>query len=114
MARRIIRKLSASCERLPSSLFIIGVTGKEDRPTSGGGYADIYRASYGDQIVALKYMRPVQCMPSSDLRRIHLVSFQFVRYRDAYLGTIEILPRSSCLEGIASPVYLAVLGSRGE
>ncbi|KAJ7301263.1 kinase-like domain-containing protein, partial [Mycena albidolilacea] len=72
MARRIIRKLSASCEMLPSSLFIIGVTGKEDRPTSGGGYADIYRASYGDQTVALKYMRPVQCMPSSDLRRIHL------------------------------------------
>ncbi|KAJ7712158.1 kinase-like domain-containing protein, partial [Mycena olivaceomarginata] len=72
MARRIIRKLSASCERLPSSLFITGVTGKEDRPTSGGGYADIYRASYGNQIVALKYMRPVQCMSSPDLRRIHL------------------------------------------
>ncbi|KAJ7275887.1 kinase-like domain-containing protein, partial [Mycena rebaudengoi] len=72
MARRIIRKLSASCERLPSSLFITGVTGKEDRPTAGGGYADIYRASYGDQIVALKYIRPVQSMPNSDLRRIHL------------------------------------------
>ncbi|KAF7347164.1 PINc domain-containing protein [Mycena venus] len=72
MAHRIIRKLSTSCDRLPSSLFITGVTGKEERPTFGGGFGDIYRASYGNRIVALKYMRAVQYMRGSDLRCIRL------------------------------------------
>lgn len=73
MARRIIRKLSASCDRLPSSLFITGVTGREQHPTFGGAYGDIYRASHGNQIVALKYMRAVHFMRGSELRRIRLV-----------------------------------------
>ncbi|KAF7347172.1 Kinase-like protein [Mycena venus] len=72
IARRIVRKLSALCDRLPSSLFISGVTGKEERPTFGGGFGDIFRASYGKQIVALKYMRVVQYMRGSDLRCIRL------------------------------------------
>ncbi|KAF7370865.1 Kinase-like protein [Mycena sanguinolenta] len=70
MARRIIRKLSALCDRLPSSLFISGVTGQDEHPTFWGGYGDIYRASYGNQHVALKRMRHFQ--PGSDLRRKRL------------------------------------------
>ncbi|KAJ7657092.1 hypothetical protein B0H14DRAFT_2186059, partial [Mycena olivaceomarginata] len=46
MARRIIRKLSASCDTLPSALCITGITGKDQHPTFGGAYGDIYRASY--------------------------------------------------------------------
>ncbi|KAJ6542592.1 kinase-like domain-containing protein [Mycena capillaripes] len=72
MARRIIRKLSEACDRLPSALFIAGVTGKEEHPTFGGGYGDIYRATHGDRTVALKYMRAVHFMRGSDLRRIRL------------------------------------------
>ncbi|KAJ7145912.1 hypothetical protein C8R44DRAFT_549699, partial [Mycena epipterygia] len=45
-ARRIIRKLSESCDKLPSALFITGVSGREEYPTFGGGYGDIYQASY--------------------------------------------------------------------
>ncbi|KAF7373187.1 Kinase-like protein [Mycena sanguinolenta] len=71
MARRIIRKLSASCDRLPSSLFIVGVKGRDEHPTFGGGFGDIYRASYDDQHVALKRMR--HFLHGSDLRRIHLL-----------------------------------------
>ncbi|KAJ6542173.1 kinase-like domain-containing protein [Mycena vulgaris] len=56
-AGRIIRKLSESCDTLPSSLFVTGVTGREQHPTFGGGYGDIYRASYGITTVALKHMR---------------------------------------------------------
>ncbi|KAF7333645.1 Kinase-like protein [Mycena sanguinolenta] len=70
MTRRIIRKLSASCDRLPSSLFIVGVKGRDEHPTFGGGFGDIYRASYDDQHVALKRMR--HFLHGSDLRRIHL------------------------------------------
>ncbi|KAJ6476175.1 kinase-like domain-containing protein [Mycena sanguinolenta] len=70
MARRMIRKLCASGDMLPSALFITGIIGKEQHPTFGGAYGDIYRASYDDQIVALKYMRAVQFMRGSDLREI--------------------------------------------
>jgi hypothetical protein len=92
MACCIIRKLSVSCGRLPSSLFITGVTGKGERPIYGGGFGDIYRASYGNRTVALKYMRAVQYMRGSDLRLIRSVSFQSVGHCGVYLGTIEILP----------------------
>ncbi|KAF7337744.1 Kinase-like protein [Mycena sanguinolenta] len=72
MARRMIRKLSVSCDMLPSSLFITGITMKERDPTFGGAYGDIYRASYENQIVALKYMRAIHFLRGSDLRRIRL------------------------------------------
>ena len=74
MARRIIRKLSTSCDILPSSLFITGITGKEEHPTFGGAYGDIYRASYKNQNVAMKYFRAVHYLRGPDLRRIRLVS----------------------------------------
>ncbi|KAJ6479206.1 hypothetical protein C8R47DRAFT_609739 [Mycena vitilis] len=51
-ARRIIRKLSAACDMLPSAIFVSGVTGKDEHATFGGGYGDIYRAKHGDKAVA--------------------------------------------------------------
>ncbi|KAJ7656682.1 hypothetical protein B0H17DRAFT_861937, partial [Mycena rosella] len=45
-ARRIIIKLSEACDKLPSSLFITGVTERDEHATFGGGFGDIYRASY--------------------------------------------------------------------
>jgi hypothetical protein len=77
MALRTIRKLSERCDRLPSSLFIVGVTGRDEHPSFGGGFGDIYCASYGDQRVALKRMR--YFIRGSDLRRIRLVSVQYRR-----------------------------------
>ncbi|KAF8183729.1 kinase-like domain-containing protein, partial [Mycena galopus ATCC 62051] len=70
MALRIIRKLSESCDMLPTSLFIVGVGGRDEHPSFGGGFGDIYRALYGDQRVALKRMR--HFLRGSDLRRIRL------------------------------------------
>ncbi|KAF8150309.1 kinase-like domain-containing protein [Mycena galopus ATCC 62051] len=70
MAFRIICKLSESCDMLPSSLFIVGVHDRDEHPSFGGGFGDIYRASYGDQRVALKRMR--YFVHGSDLRRMHL------------------------------------------
>ncbi|KAJ7646792.1 kinase-like domain-containing protein [Roridomyces roridus] len=69
-AQRIIRKLSESCEKLPSSLFVTGVTGRDSHPRFGGGFADVYRALYKDKTVALKHMR--QFLRGADLRRINL------------------------------------------
>ncbi|KAJ7646809.1 kinase-like domain-containing protein [Roridomyces roridus] len=69
-ARRIIRKLSESCDKLPSSLFITGVTDRDAHPTFGGGFADVYRASYGKKTVALKHMR--YFLRGAELRRVNL------------------------------------------
>ncbi|KAJ7288955.1 kinase-like domain-containing protein [Mycena rebaudengoi] len=56
-ARRIILKLSEACDKLPSSLFITGVTGRDEHATFVGGFGDIYQASYGGKTVALKLVR---------------------------------------------------------
>ncbi|KAJ7772980.1 hypothetical protein DFH07DRAFT_148774 [Mycena maculata] len=69
-ARRIIRKLSEISDSLPSSLFITGVTGREEHPMFGGGFGDIYRAYHNDQTVALKHMR--YFVRGAELRRIKL------------------------------------------
>ncbi|KAJ7133061.1 kinase-like domain-containing protein [Mycena epipterygia] len=69
-ARRLIRKLSESCDKLPSSLFITDVTSREEHPLFGGGFGDIYRASYGDKTVALKCMR--HFYRGSELRDIRM------------------------------------------
>ncbi|KAJ7145875.1 kinase-like domain-containing protein [Mycena epipterygia] len=69
-ARRIIRKLSESCDKLPSALFITGVSGRKEYASCGGSYGDIYRVSYGDKNVALKRMRCFLQHSDSDLRRI--------------------------------------------
>ncbi|KAJ7266627.1 kinase-like domain-containing protein [Mycena rebaudengoi] len=73
-AQRMIIKLSEACDELPSSLFITGVSGRDHNATFGGGFGDIYRASYGGKTVALKHMRTFY--RESDLRRIRL---QFCR-----------------------------------
>ncbi|KAJ7468550.1 kinase-like domain-containing protein [Mycena latifolia] len=69
-ARRLIRKLSKACDMLPSALFITGVTGREEHPTFGGGYGDVYRASYDNKPVALKHLR--HFLRDSGLRRVRL------------------------------------------
>ncbi|KAF7325990.1 Kinase-like protein [Mycena kentingensis (nom. inval.)] len=56
-ARRIIHKLSEICGLLPTALYIYGVRDREAWPSFGGGYGDIYRATYDGKPVALKYMR---------------------------------------------------------
>ncbi|KAJ6554016.1 kinase-like domain-containing protein [Mycena vulgaris] len=55
---------------LPSALFITGVSGREEYPTYGGGYGDVYRASYDNEAVALKHMR--HFLRGSDSSRIRL------------------------------------------
>ncbi|KAF7326880.1 Kinase-like protein [Mycena venus] len=73
-ARRLILKLSEACDRLPSSLFITGVTGRAEHATFGGGFGDIYQATYDGKAVALKHIRTFH--RDAEQRRIRL---QFCR-----------------------------------
>ncbi|KAF7319102.1 Kinase-like protein [Mycena chlorophos] len=67
-ARRLLYKLSEKCHIVPSGLFIHGVLSREDHPSCGGGFGDVYRASYANRPVALKHMRHFLHGPSSDPR----------------------------------------------
>jgi hypothetical protein len=54
----LLVKLSANAQLLPTSLFIHGVNiGPSRDPLYGGGFADIYHASYGGTEVAVKKLR---------------------------------------------------------
>lgn len=72
-ARRIIRRLSEAYEKLPSSIFITGVTHCDRDPTTGGSYADVYRAAYGGKAVALKRLR--EHVDGDNVRTIRQVRF---------------------------------------
>ncbi|KAJ7260947.1 hypothetical protein B0H12DRAFT_1013805, partial [Mycena haematopus] len=106
MALRIIRKLSALCDKLPSSLFIVGVTRRDEHPTFGGGFGDIYRALYRSRYVALKRMR--HFLRGSDLCRIRSVNgpVQAVHISNEYRNFAE----SSRVERLAPSAYLTLLG----
>ncbi|KAF8215606.1 kinase-like domain-containing protein, partial [Mycena galopus ATCC 62051] len=73
-ARRLILKLSETCDKLPSSLFITGVTGHNEHAVFFGGFGDIYQASYNGKTVALKRIRTLH--RDAEQRRIRL---QFCR-----------------------------------
>ncbi|KAF5345020.1 hypothetical protein D9758_010424 [Tetrapyrgos nigripes] len=62
-ARRLLVRLSETCDKLPSSLFIKGVERPDEQATFGGGFGDVYRATYNGQHVALKRMRIFQRDP---------------------------------------------------
>jgi hypothetical protein len=71
-ARRLIMKLSAEYDKLPSGLSIAGpVTGRDEHATAHGGFGDIYRAVHAGNTVALKCMRTN--LRGDDLRQIRRV-----------------------------------------
>lgn len=70
--RRILRlvvKLSERCGIIPPSLSISGVTDCSKEPFAGGGFADIFRASYQGKTVALKRLREFQIHPQRERDR---------------------------------------------
>ncbi|KAJ7778493.1 kinase-like domain-containing protein [Mycena metata] len=71
-ARRMIGRLAELCDRLPTSLFISGVTERDEHPTFAGGFGDVYRASYNNKPVALKHVRHFLQNSDSEIRRIRL------------------------------------------
>jgi hypothetical protein len=103
-ARRLVVRLSAASDQLPSSLFITGVTGHDEQPTFRGGFGDVYRASYGGNTVALKRIRIFQLNTQSELKHIRLVNFpytQIVLIRSRHQFT-AILPRGTGLADFAA------------
>ncbi|KAJ7663065.1 kinase-like domain-containing protein [Mycena polygramma] len=53
----MLLRLTTTSNRLPSSIFISGVVDCDEHPTFGGGYGEIYRATYGKKLVAVKRLR---------------------------------------------------------
>jgi hypothetical protein len=54
----LLLKLSVSSGVLPRDMFIHGVSIGDDRdPWASGGFADVFRGVYNDQLVAIKRLR---------------------------------------------------------
>ncbi|KAJ7736810.1 kinase-like domain-containing protein [Mycena metata] len=67
---RLIVKLSFSCGRLPSSLFIKGVEQDDNRLHAGGSFGNIYKAVYRSKVVALKQLRFNEAYTKEEKRKI--------------------------------------------
>lgn len=59
-AHKFLIQLSERCGILPPTLSISGITACEQDPIGGGGFADIFRASFRGGHVALKRLREFQ------------------------------------------------------
>lgn len=67
-------KLCKRCGMLPPSLNVTGITGCSKEPLAGGGFADIFRASYQAKAVALKRLREFQVGPEREkIRKVSLL-----------------------------------------
>ncbi|KAK6988688.1 kinase-like protein [Favolaschia claudopus] len=55
--RRLMLKLSATRDVLPSSLFIAGIQDRDEHPVSAGGFGDVYKGVYNGGCVAMKRIR---------------------------------------------------------
>ncbi|RDB27133.1 Serine/threonine-protein kinase-transforming protein Rmil [Hypsizygus marmoreus] len=74
--RRLILKVAKASDTLPASMFLQeGVRLIDPEPYAGGGYSDIYRATYNGQNVALKRLRVYRNNP--DRERTNRVPFKF-------------------------------------
>ncbi|KAJ6486733.1 hypothetical protein C8R45DRAFT_995676 [Mycena sanguinolenta] len=78
-ARKLLHKVSEAQEQLPSSLFIAGVNDHDEHPTFGGGFGDVYRASYQGRMVALKRIRMFTIDSSTHRNRlVRILPFKYV------------------------------------
>ncbi|THH21605.1 hypothetical protein EUX98_g8333 [Antrodiella citrinella] len=68
--RRLMLKLSTRCEKLPTSLFLMGVKCSETECYSVGSFADIYIGEYEGRKVALKRLRMFQMIHESKKNRM--------------------------------------------
>jgi hypothetical protein len=66
-------RLSEACHLVPSSLHVKGVELLEKEAIHGGGFAEIYRASYRNGTVALKSLRAYTT--DKERRKVHQVSY---------------------------------------
>ena len=72
-AHWLLVKLSENCGILSSSLSIVGIDNCSKEPVVGGGFADIFWASYQGEDVALKRLRDFQAHQKREI--IHRVRF---------------------------------------
>lgn len=83
--RRLLVKLSKASGQLPPSLLLRGVVCSDRDSVAGGGFADIFRATYNDQPVALKRLRAFQ--KGTDLEKSRSVCVGLF-YADLPMGCV--------------------------
>lgn len=81
--RRLVVKIATAADILPESVFIqSGIGLLEREPYSGGGFSDIFRASYGGEKMALKRLRVYR--NNHDRARINRVGVRRIAWGAQY------------------------------
>ncbi|KAF7378266.1 Kinase-like protein [Mycena sanguinolenta] len=102
-ARRLLGKLCETCDQVPRSLIISGVVQRDKCVSVAGGFADVHRAMYQGQHVALKHMRMFLDTDQRDMRRrFYREALIWQRLRNLYIVPLigidtENFPPSLCL-----------------
>jgi hypothetical protein len=109
-AHRLVVKLSENCGLLPASINITGVTDCGKEPVSGGGFADVFQATYQGKRVALKRLRDFQM--NQQRQKNHRVS---VQYQPQWLNMLNLITRNSaekhcCGNTLIIPTFSSSLG----
>ena len=109
-------KLSEVSNILPSGLSVKGVTLLEKHPKFGGGFVDIFRASYRGNEVALKRMRVFQ--RGDELQSINrvacLTATHFGTIIDVLHNFLEVLSRGIAVATTSTSVRHTVPWHRFE
>lgn len=93
-ASRLLIKISRHTEMLPSSLFLRDIKLHDSSAVSGGGFSDIFRASYYGRLVALKRVRVF----TSDVQYKTMISVSSdLSYRRSKVDIVQYIIREALL-----------------
>lgn len=105
---RFLVKLSENCGILPPTLSVSGIINCSREPVNGGGFADIFRASFHGEEVALKRLRDFQV--HHERERVRRVRFSpYLLVANLTFIAIEILQRSHVVAEPEPSVRAAIL-----
>jgi hypothetical protein len=112
----ILVKLANNSGKLPSFLFIGGILLESVHAAAHGGFADVYRAKYRGQQVALKRAR----LEDHEKEGFHLVSTRhlgplYKRSSNLFIRTVsasDVRERSTCLASTSSPQHPTISWNR--
>lgn len=105
-------KISQACDEVPSPLFVRGVTLLQREAAFGGGFADVYKASYRGQIVALKRLRVFQNQPNYGItRKVNETIISIVYFSDCVSACQGLCREALMWGGLSHPHVLPFLGA---
>lgn len=110
--RRLLVGLSKAAGVLPTSIFLgdVECRGTDRETIAGGGFADIFRATYRGQKVALKRLRVFSSAKEVGSYNAVSRTYQELGITLMTYWNVEFLSRSVSMETTTSPIRTSIFG----